>query len=157
MSKANQRLYFLRRLKKFGASTETLKEVYCLFVRSILEFCTPLWAGNLTKKCVRMLNRVEQSAFKIIFPHKTYDQSADNLKMQKLANRRFFITRRFAKRMSKMNKFAYLFPKKDKQRTRGAGKFHIPKSFSNRHKFSSIPVFLRILNGEKEDVVFKNC
>ena len=44
--KANKRIYFLRRLKKLGASNNTLKDVYCLFVRSLLEFCAPLWAGN---------------------------------------------------------------------------------------------------------------
>ena len=103
-----------------------------------------------------MLNRVEQSAFKIIFPNQTYDQSTSVLKMQTIAQRRYSITRRFAKRMATINKFAYLFPKKAKQRTRQKAKYHIPKSLSNRHKFSSIPVFLRLLNGEKENV-FKNC
>ena len=35
--KANTRLYFVRRLKNLGASVQTLKETFVLFVRPILE------------------------------------------------------------------------------------------------------------------------
>ena len=61
VKKANSRLYFMRRLKNLGATQKTLKEVYILFVRSILEFCAPLWAGNLSKSSSKAFTRVEKN------------------------------------------------------------------------------------------------
>ena len=126
-----------------------------IWVRSLLEFCTPLWAGNLTKKSVQTLNRVEKSAFKIIFPNLTYDQSASALNIQKISERRVFITRKFAKRMAGMSKFSYLFKKNLNKKTRHSKTYTVPRSLSNRHKFSPIQVFLKLLNGETKGV-FRN-
>ena len=54
-------MYFLRRLKRLGATEETLKEVYILFIRSLLEFAAPLWAGELTgnKKLTNQLDKIQ--------------------------------------------------------------------------------------------------
>ena len=113
--KANSRLYFLRRLKSLGAGTQVLKEVYILFVRSILEYCAPLWAANLTKKSVKALTRVEKHAFRIIFPEKTYEESTQILQIQNLAERRFFLSKKCAKSMSENDKYNYLFKKNGAQ------------------------------------------
>ena len=75
VKKANSRLFFMRRLKSLGASPKTLKEVYVLFVRSILEQCAPLWAGNLTKKSSKALTLVEKNALRIIYPRKNYEEN----------------------------------------------------------------------------------
>ena len=58
--KANRRVFFLKRLKRLGASQETLKLIYILFIRSILEFAAPVWTGALTgnKKLTNKLNKV---------------------------------------------------------------------------------------------------
>ena len=69
VSKVNSKLWFLRRLKTLGASTETLLDIYKLFIRSHLEFCAPLWTGNLSSKNCRDLERVQKVAIKIILGH----------------------------------------------------------------------------------------
>ena len=63
-------MYFLRRLKRLGATEETLKEVYILFIRSLLEFAAPLWAGALTgnKKLTNQLDKIHNYACRIIKP-----------------------------------------------------------------------------------------
>ena len=135
-NRANSRMYFLRRLKHLGASIWTLKEVYTLFVRSILEYCVPLWAGNLSKKSVKMLTRVEKNALRVIFPDKTYEQSIESLKMRKLADRRVQLTKACAQKMAKNEKFSDFFIEKSGPTTRSNCKFVIPKVRTNRHKYS---------------------
>ena len=49
-----------RRLKKLGASTEDLKDVYCKQVKSILEFGVPVWNSALTKEHVADIERVQK-------------------------------------------------------------------------------------------------
>ena len=44
--KANKRLWFLRRLRVLGANKSTLLDI-CW---SVLEYCSPVWCGALTKK-----------------------------------------------------------------------------------------------------------
>ena len=87
-SKGNSRLYFLRRLKSLGATQDTLKEVYTLFVRSILEMCAPLWTGALGKKSCDTLEHVQHSACKIINPNLDYKSSLDILDIVPLKERR---------------------------------------------------------------------
>ena len=94
------------------ASSETLKTVYILFIRSILEYCAPLWAGNLTQKSVKALTRVEKNAFRLIHPLKTYEETAEALEIQFLAQRRISLAQKCAKTMSQHEKFQYLFTKK---------------------------------------------
>ncbi len=67
--KGNSRHYFLRRLKDLGACHETLKEVYLLFVRSILDMCAPLWSGALSKSLSDVLEMVQRSNQEDMDPH----------------------------------------------------------------------------------------
>ena len=60
------RLWMARRLKKLGASTEDLKDVYCKQVRSILEFGVPVWNSALTKEHVADIERVQKSFLYIL-------------------------------------------------------------------------------------------
>ena len=46
----NRKIWFVRRLKSLGASTETLVDIYKLFVRQGLELAAPLWSGALRPK-----------------------------------------------------------------------------------------------------------
>ncbi len=48
LKKAHQRLFFLRRLRKFGTSTRILRSFYTCTVESILTGCITAWFGNST-------------------------------------------------------------------------------------------------------------
>ncbi len=48
LKKAHQRLFFLRRLRKFGTSPRILRSFYTCTVESILTGCIPAWFGNST-------------------------------------------------------------------------------------------------------------
>ena len=153
-SKANSRLHFLRRLKNLGAKTSTLLEVYTLFIRSILEYCAPLWAGNLKKSSVRALERVERNVMHLLFPGKNYDNATREAQIVKLTERRFILTKRYSEKLVKNPKFAHLFKQRQGSRTRGHKLFQEIKFRRNCHKFSVVPVLTKILNGETK--VFRN-
>ncbi len=66
LKKAHQRLFFLRRLKKFGTSPRILRSFYTCTVESILTGCITAWFGNSTAGNRRALQRVVRTARHIV-------------------------------------------------------------------------------------------
>ncbi len=62
LKKAHQRLFFLRRLRKFGTSPSILKSFYSCTVESILTGCITTWFGNSTAGNRKALQRVVRTA-----------------------------------------------------------------------------------------------
>ncbi len=58
LKKAHQRLFFLRRLRKFGMSPSILRSFYSCTVESILTGCITAWFGNSTAGNRKALQRV---------------------------------------------------------------------------------------------------
>ncbi len=58
LKKAHQRLFFLRRLRKFGTSPRILRSFYTCTVESILTGCITAWFGNSTAGNRRALQSV---------------------------------------------------------------------------------------------------
>lgn len=48
VKKARQRLYFLRKLKKFGVNADILRNFYRSTIESLLTGCIMVWCGNCT-------------------------------------------------------------------------------------------------------------
>ena len=65
VKKAQQHLFNLRRLKKFGLSSKTLTNFYRCTIESILSGCITAWYGNCTALNLKALQRVVQSAQRI--------------------------------------------------------------------------------------------
>ena len=66
VSKAHQRLYFLRLLKKFKLSSSILSQFYKSTIESVLCFSISVWYGNLSQKDKHRLNRIVNISSKII-------------------------------------------------------------------------------------------
>ncbi len=66
LKKAHQRLFFLRRLRKFGTSPSILRSFYTCTVESILTGCITAWFGNSTAGNRRALQRVVRTARHIV-------------------------------------------------------------------------------------------
>ena len=60
--KANQRFYFVRKLKKVGVGKKVLSLFYKSIVESILCYCMSSWYGNVSKNDRKKLKRVINSA-----------------------------------------------------------------------------------------------
>uniref|UniRef100_A0A8C7H559 Alkylated DNA repair protein AlkB homologue 8 N-terminal domain-containing protein n=1 Tax=Oncorhynchus kisutch TaxID=8019 RepID=A0A8C7H559_ONCKI len=65
MKKAQQRLFNLRRLKKFGLSPKALTNFYRCTIESILSGCITAWYGNCSAHNRKALQRVVRSAQRI--------------------------------------------------------------------------------------------
>ena len=65
VKKAQQRLFFLRLLRRFRVSQELLVEFYRAVVECVLTLFITAWYGNTTAVDRRRLNRVVKTATKI--------------------------------------------------------------------------------------------
>ena len=66
LKKANQRLYFLRQLKKYNMKQDILVNFYRSVIESILTFSIIVWFEGITLKQKLQLNRIVNTASKII-------------------------------------------------------------------------------------------
>ncbi|KAI3361641.1 hypothetical protein L3Q82_002006 [Scortum barcoo] len=67
VKKAHQRLYFLRRLRKFGMSQRTQRTFYTAVIESILTSCITVWYGNSTAADRKRLQRAVRMAERIVW------------------------------------------------------------------------------------------
>ena len=66
VKKAQQRLYFLRQLRKFNLPQELLKQFYSSIIESVLCTSVSVWFSSATKSDLRRLQRVVRTAEQII-------------------------------------------------------------------------------------------
>ncbi len=66
VKKAQQRLYFIRQLRKFNLPQELLKQFYSDIIETILCTSITVWFGSATKSDLRRLRRVVRTAERII-------------------------------------------------------------------------------------------
>ncbi len=66
VKKAQQRLYFLRQLRKFNLPQELLKQFYSTIIESVLCTSITVWFSSATKSDHRRLRRVVRTAEQII-------------------------------------------------------------------------------------------
>ncbi len=66
LKKSHQRLFFLRRLRKFGMNPSILRSFYTCTVESILTGCITAWFGNSTAGNRKALQRVVRTARHIV-------------------------------------------------------------------------------------------
>ncbi len=72
VKKAQQRLYFLRQMRKFNLPQELLNQFYSAIIESVLRTSTTVWFSSATKSDLRRLRRVVRTAERIIgttLPH----------------------------------------------------------------------------------------
>ena len=64
--RAQQRLYFLRRLRSFGLNTQVMLNFYRDPIESVLIFSITVWFGSITQKETLRLSRVVKNVSRII-------------------------------------------------------------------------------------------
>ena len=64
--KAYSRISLLSRLKYVGVSRKDLIEVYKLFIRSTLEYCSVVYHSRLTEEQSRMLDHAQAVCLRVI-------------------------------------------------------------------------------------------
>ena len=117
VKKANTRLELLRKVASFNPPVQDLKDIYILFVRSILEQSAPVWHSGLTDEDTTNLERVQKSAIKIILrnSYKNYEHGLRILGLETLELRRKQLCFNFAKKYVKDKSFGKYFVKQTKE------------------------------------------
>lgn len=147
---ANKKMWFLRRLKILGASTDTLVDIYKLFVRQGMEIASPAWSSGLTRGNITQLERVQSQATKVIcgWTPLNSEQRFNKLSLQDLKSRRLQLTKKFAIQFSADPRFESLFPLSNGPATRNKNKHSVPQCNTRRYQTSPLVAFIDILNQE---------
>ena len=152
VKRANKKLWCLRRLRKLGADTIDLVDVYIKQIRSLLEFAVAVWHPNLTSEDRLKIERVQKSALSIILgqQYKSYRSALKQLQMDSLFSRRNKLCKKFAKKSLKHSKFSKWFkPNTRTTVTRGKStKFCEVYCRTDRFKKSPISFLTDILNNQ---------
>ena len=84
------RLTMLTKLKYAGVNTEDLVNIYILFIRSALEYCSVLWHSTITGDQAQSIERVQKTCLKVILgnAYKGYADALDYCGLQPLSERR---------------------------------------------------------------------
>ena len=80
-SKASERLYALRLLKRNGVQSSNLRRVFCCFIRPVLEYACPVWHSSLPNSLSDQIEHIQKRALKIILPYQSYHDSLNTLKL----------------------------------------------------------------------------
>ena len=130
-------MQLLRKVASFGISTDELKDIYILFVRSLLEQSAPVWHSSLTQENINYLERVQKSAVRIIMDDKYrgYKKSLNFLDLESLNDK--------TKDMFPLNF------KTHNMDTRYAEKYKVQHANTERLKNSSI-IFMQMLLNEHD-------
>ena len=158
VKKANARMELLRRVASFTTSIEDKKNIYVLYVRSILEQSSVVWSSSITQDNSDDLERVQKSAVRIILG-KNFDKYEDALMrvdLETLKDRREVLSTNFAKKCLDNEKTKSMFQLREKthrMNARNEEHFEVNFAHTERLKNSAIPYMQRILNLDfKENV-----
>ena len=87
--RAFARITLLTKLKYVGISREDLLDVYTLYIRSILEYCSAVWHSKLTVQQSSDIENVQKLCMKIIHgsDYAGYIEALDTCNLQRLDER----------------------------------------------------------------------
>jgi len=111
-AKVASRLYFLKQLKRTGASLSDLLCFYTTVVRPVLEYACPVWHSSLTVAQSDMLESLQKRALRIIYCSDNYTINMVWAGIDTLATRRELFTVKFFKRhvLNATSTLNYLLP-----------------------------------------------
>ena len=148
-SKAASRLYFLKQLKRSGASRGDLLCFYGTVIRPVLEYACPAWHSSLTAAQSKALESIQQRAIQIIFADNDYTLSLILAGLDTLESRRDQLTERFYRRsvLCEASCLHYLLlDKRDSSvtdRLRHAKTFELLPARTDKFRNSFLPYCLR--------------
>ena len=149
VKKASSKQWFLRRLKTLGAGTETLTDIYKMFIRVNTEYCVPVWNGALSKTQRNSIEQIQRSSARIILGNNYYyDTALNDLDLELLETRRGNICLKFARSCVKDDRFAHIFPKRAGPTTRSKTVYIEPQCRKKRYENSCVPYLTRLLNSK---------
>ena len=128
-----------------------LEQTSKIFVRSQLEQSSVAWHSSLTEQQKNDLERVKESALKIILwaKYESYQKTLNILDLEPLDQRRDFLCHKFTQKCMKNENTKHMFPLNDKEHNMALGKtekFKVMHANTDRLKKSPIIYMQHLLN-----------
>ena len=142
VTRANKKLWVLRRLKNSGAKQVDLIDVYCKQVRSLLEFGVPAWHGGITISEQIDIERIQKSASHIILGgyYTSYKNALKTLCLDPLSVRRDSLYLTFARQAEKHPKHSKWFKLNDNQVNTRQYKYKYKEVLAKHDRFERSPL-----------------
>ena len=143
--KAYSRMSLLTKLRYVGVCTDDLLDVYCLFIRSVTEYCSVAFHSRLTLAQSAILERIQKICLKVILGEMyiSYDAALDMSGLESLHSRRVKRCLDFAKKCVRhpLNKRLFPFEKGHSKEM-----FVVNWARTETYRLSTIPYCQRLLN-----------
>ena len=152
VKKANARMALLRRVAGFNPPEEDLKDIYILFVRSILEQSATVWHSSISEENKNDLERVQKTALKVILREKYtgYNQGLAKLGLESLESRRENLCLNFANKCIKSERLKHMFPlNQHNVNTRNKETYEVQFANTGRLQKSPIIYMQKLLNEDE--------
>ena len=150
VTKANKRLFIVRNLVKFPIPWAQIVNIYCQFVRVILEFNSNVWFSSITEEESEDIERVQKTVCKMILKDSyiNYEKALDALNLQDLKSRRTKLAIKFGRgclEIPQMKEF-FITESSNEHFLRSEGLIYVQYARTHRLFKSSIPTLQRLLN-----------
>ena len=145
LKKANQKLFFIKQLKRAKISPTDIIATYLAVVRPVLEYACQVWHPGLTAEQHESLEKIQERAVKIANPQISYEHALLEYNIPTLKERRDTLCKKLFNEMKKEDhKLHALLPEVRDRRyaTRRAYDYPLPKCHTERYKMSFIPYCL---------------
>ena len=141
----------LRKVAGFCDNIEKLKNIYILFIGSLLEQSATVWHSSLTKENKSDLERVQKTALKVILDqrYRSYRHALKIMNLETLNERKENLGLTFAQRCSKHPTMKKMFPLNEKTHqmgTRNQPKFKVQFALNERLRKSPIIYMQNLVN-----------
>jgi len=156
ITKASQRLYILRVLRRSGIPPSDLLPIYYSLVRSTLEYACVAWHTSLPDYLRNKIELIQKRALRIIYPHLHYDEATAQAKCVRLDERRDQLCQKtFVKLLEMNSRLHHLIPESrgtvHKLNLRNNNNFTLPKCRTKRYKTSFIPAMCSVMNSRQKN------
>ena len=144
--KAFTRLQMLTKLKYAGIKRDHLLDIYKLFIRSVVEYCSVVFHTSLTQKQSKKLENIQSTCLKIILgdDYIDYETALASCSLSTLYDRRCERMNKFAVRCVKDKFNKQLFPLNENPKKREA--FRVNFARTSKYQKSAVPQCQRMLN-----------
>ena len=150
LSIAYGRLWAISRLKSAGVSDDDILYFFNIKIRSVLEYCAPVFTSMLTVDNVTDIERVQKIALKVILTdrYEDYDSACTLMNTKSLQMRRTELSLKFALSCLKSEKHNHLFKQRKSvyYSLRNLKSFEPPFCHTERYKTSPLPFLTGLLN-----------
>ena len=148
--KAYARMTILTKLKYVGTPVEDLIDVYILYIRSILEYCSVVWHSTLTVQQCTDIEKVQKLCLKIILgaEYSGYENSLEMCGLERLNVRRESRCLKFGLKSLLHPVHSNLFPVNPQVMLNNPIREHFQVNWAKTesYRMSTVPYIQRMLN-----------